>query len=48
MTVKGILDVMVGEIFSNGGPDYFQQQLQLVICMTTANPFLGFFTTFFG
>lgn len=41
MIIKDILNVMAGEIFMSGGSDWFQQQLQIAICMITANPFFG-------
>lgn len=41
MTFKGILNLIAGEILYPGGPDWFPQQMQVAICMITANPFLG-------
>lgn len=40
MTLKDILNLIAGEVFRSGGPDWFQQQMQVAICMMTANPYL--------
>lgn len=41
MTFKSIMNFLAGEIFMNGGPDLFLQQMQLAIIMIGSNPFFG-------
>lgn len=40
---KDILNLIAAEWFSNNGysPDILMNSLQMMICMITANPFLG-------
>lgn len=40
---KDILNLIAGELFSNNGysPNILVGNLQMMICMITANPFIG-------
>jgi len=38
---KDIFNLMAGEMFFRGGPDWFLQQLQVAIIMIGSNPFIG-------